>query len=445
MTIPYPTYRDSDIEWVGAIPATWSVTPMFAAVHTVKAKNTMLAETNLLSLSFGRIVRKDIDANEGLLPETFESYQIVERDDIVFRFTDLQNDKRSLRSALVGERGIITSAYLAITPRAHEPAYLAYLSRAYDAQKVFYAMGGGLRQSMKFDDVRRLPLLCPPLDEQRQIAEYLDRETGKIDELIAKQEQLVELLAERRQAVITEAVLRGLDSSAELKASGMDTIGSIPGHWTVAPLKHAISAIEQGVSPEASAELADSKSWGVLKSGCVNGGKFSDAEHKRLPDDFDFSPSLAVAVGDLLISRASGSPSLVGSAAIVKNLRYRLILSDKTFRLRPKVGVDVRFIEQFMQSKAYREQVRGAISGAVGLANNLPMSSLKCFQIAIPPLTEQVDIANLLDQKVGQIDFLATKAKEVILVLRERSAALISAAVTGKIDVSSQHPEGALA
>ena len=294
---------------------------------------------------------------------------------------------------------------------------------------------GSTRDKLTQEDLRAIAISVPPLDEQRQIAEYLDRETGKIDELIAKQEQLVDRVAERRQTVITETVLRGLDSSAELKASGMDAIGSIPGHWTVSPLKHAISAIEQGVSPEASAELADSESWGVLKSGCVNGGKFSDVEHKRLPDDFDFLPSLAVAVGDLLISRASGSPSLVGSAAIVKHLRYRLILSDKTFRLRAKVGVDVRFIEQFMQSKAYREQVRGAISGAVGLANNLPMSSLKSFQIAIPPLTEQIKIADFLDQKVGQIDLLVAKAKEVTRAISERRAALISAAVTGKIDV----------
>src|SRR5690606_21676902 len=115
-----------------------------------------MREKNLLSLSYGRIVRRDINSNEGLLPESFETYQIVDRNDIVFRMTDLQNDQRSLRSALVRERGIITSAYIAVRPKGINPSFLGYLIRAYDVQKVFYAMGGGLRQSLKFEELRRL-------------------------------------------------------------------------------------------------------------------------------------------------------------------------------------------------------------------------------------------------------------------------------------------------
>lgn len=128
----YPESTESGVKWVGLIPNHWDVKPLFALGEESTVPNAGLIEKDLLSLSYGRIVQKDIDAVDGLLPASFETYQIVHEGDIVFRLTDLQNDKRSLRSGLVPERGIITSAYLAFTPRSIEPKYLAYLMRAYD-------------------------------------------------------------------------------------------------------------------------------------------------------------------------------------------------------------------------------------------------------------------------------------------------------------------------
>jgi type I restriction enzyme S subunit len=200
--VPYPAYRESDVPWVDRIPAEWLTAPLYSLLRGSRSANVGMRENNLLSLSYGRIVRRDIKGSKGLLPESFETYQVVEPGDVVFRLTDLQNDKRSLRSALVGERGIITSAYLAATPRGINPEYAAYLMRAYDTSKVFYGLGGGVRQSLKFDDVRRLPLLVPPAAEQVAITCYLDRETAQIDALIGKQEQLIDTLRERRTAVV---------------------------------------------------------------------------------------------------------------------------------------------------------------------------------------------------------------------------------------------------
>lgn len=275
----------------------------------------------------------------------------------------------------------------------------------------------------------------PTVSRQQRVANYLDAHTAKIDLLIEKQERLIETLAERRQAVISNAVTKGLDPHAPVKDSGVELIGEIPDHWMALPLKRLIDKVEQGVSPIASAELADESSWGVVKSGCVNRGVFVDIQHKRLASDFDIDPSIAIHVGDLLVSRASGSPSLVGSAAIVRELRYRLILSDKTFRLTINQGTDANFVEKVMNSRLYREQVLGAVSGAEGLANNLPSSSLKQFAFPVPPLEEQKTIVTHLNRETSQIDALSAKAREMIDVLKERRQALISAAVTGKIDV----------
>jgi type I restriction enzyme S subunit len=274
-----------------------------------------------------------------------------------------------------------------------------------------------------------------PLEDQVALRKYLNVETAQIDALMAKQKELIETLAERRKAVITRAVTRGLDPTVELKNSEIAVLDEIPKHWDLVQLKRFLDRIEQGVSPEAGLELADQSSWGVLKAGCVNRGYFSDVEHKRLSGDFEFKPYLAVSIGDLLVNRASGSPSLVGSAAIVRILRYNVILSDKIFRLVVRPEFSSAFLEHVLQSMVYRTQVLQSISGADGLANNLPSSSLKRFWIPRPPLAEQRLIAKWLDVEIRRIDSLIEKATDMIEILRERRQALISAAVTGKIDV----------
>jgi type I restriction enzyme S subunit len=194
----YPEYKDSGVPWLGEVPAQWKRKPLFALAKELDDRNVGMQEDNLLSLSYGKIKRKNIEDNDGLLPASFETYQIVERDDIVWRLTDLQNDQRSLRTGIVRERGIITSAYLATRPTAVLPEFLAYLLRTYDLTKVFYSMGGGLRQSMKFSDVKWLPIMLPSDAEQAAIAAFLDRETAKIDALVAEQERLIALLKEKR-------------------------------------------------------------------------------------------------------------------------------------------------------------------------------------------------------------------------------------------------------
>ena len=204
--------KDSGLKWVGEIPAHWRTAPLGSLVRQVKNKNIGGNETNLLSLSHGQIKRRDIKSDDGLLPESFDGYVVVERDDIVFRFTDLQNDQRSLRSALVRERGIITSAYVSTRPGPEVTSgFLNYLMRGYDTSKVFYGMGAGVRQSLTFEEVKRLPTLLPPLDEQRRIADYLDERTAEIDSLISKAEAFTALAKERRSALITAAVTGQID------------------------------------------------------------------------------------------------------------------------------------------------------------------------------------------------------------------------------------------
>ena len=167
--------RDSGIAWIGEIPADWSITILSALFYERKCKNRGLVEKNLLSLSYGNIVRKSIESNEGLLPASFETYNIVESGNIVFRLTDLQNDKRSLRTGLCKERGIITSAYVTLQIRSDDsPRYMHYLFHTYDLCKVFYGLGDGVRQGMNYEDLKHLQVLRPDLKTQHRIADYLD-------------------------------------------------------------------------------------------------------------------------------------------------------------------------------------------------------------------------------------------------------------------------------
>lgn len=208
---PNAKMKDSGIEWIGQVPEHWEVNPFFALVTELNRKNVGLVETNILSLSYGNIIQKPETRNMGLTPESYATYQIVESGEIVFRFTDLQNDKRSLRSAQVMQRGIITSAYMAVKPQNIDSTYFSWLMRSYDLCKVFYAMGGGLRQSLKFEDVRRLPVLIPPVDEQSEITNTIKAGTARIDALVEKTEQSITLLKERRAVFITAAVTGQID------------------------------------------------------------------------------------------------------------------------------------------------------------------------------------------------------------------------------------------
>ena len=199
--------KDSGIEWIGEIPKSWGINTIFQLCTQVKNKNVELIENNLLSLSYGKIKRKNIDAVEGLLPESFDGYNIIEKDDIVLRLTDLQNDHTSLRVGISEERGIITSAYLTIRNRSNfVPKYLYYYLHSFDISKGFYGMGAGVRQSLNWDGLKWLKVITPSREEQEQIAEFLNTKCTEIDNLISKKEQYITEIENYKKSLIYEYV-----------------------------------------------------------------------------------------------------------------------------------------------------------------------------------------------------------------------------------------------
>ena len=204
---PKVKLKDSGIEWIGKIPEHWGVHPLYYYFGERKHKNVLGEEKNLLSISYGKIIRKNIDSKEGLLPENFNGYNIIEKDDIVMRLTDLQNDKRSLRTGLVKEHGIITSAYVTLKAKRDLSAvYFHYLLHCYDLLKVLYNMGNGVRQGLNFSELSRMMLIEPSIVEQKAIADYLDEKCSEIDATIAEKQKQLETLEEYKKSLIFEYV-----------------------------------------------------------------------------------------------------------------------------------------------------------------------------------------------------------------------------------------------
>lgn len=204
---PNVKMKDCGIEWIGEIPEHWEVGLLGQVFHQVKNKNADLEERNLLSLSYGNVIRKDINTTDGLLPDNFSGYNIIQQGDIVLRLTDLQNDHKSLRVGLCTEKGIITSAYVTIRRNIDINSKFAYFfMHSFDIYKGFYGMGAGVRQGLNYNGIKKFQFAFPSIDEQNEIVGYLETISKEIDEAVNKKETLVSELESYKKSLIYEVV-----------------------------------------------------------------------------------------------------------------------------------------------------------------------------------------------------------------------------------------------
>lgn len=421
-------YKDSGIEWIGQIPKEWRICLTSSLFHEHKEKNIGLKNTNLLSLSYGKIKRKDINTNEGLLPQSFETYNVIKVGDIVFRLTDLQNDKRSLRTGLCEEEGIITSAY--VTLRANNAVYCTYfhyLFHSYDECKVFYGLGDGVRQGMNWVDVKNLVIFEPPFYEQQKIADYLDKVCGEADEMIALQEKMIEELKAYKQSIITEAVTKGLNPNVPMKNSGIDWIGEIPEGWKVKRLKE-IFLLQTGTTPKDYAN-------GLDTDNLINW--FTPSDVSEMNCELNGSQrhlSKNVADGEGIKLYPKGSLIFVAIGASAGKIGYINIegySNQQITALIPQNNCYSKYFYYYML--ADRKRIRdNAFFTTLPIINNGYLSSVK---ILLPPLSEQQSIASYLDTKCSEIDSLIAIKQQKITELKEYKKSVIYEYVTGKKEV----------
>ncbi len=445
----YREYKKSGVEWLGEIPAHWDIAPVYARYEVALGK--MLDAKRVTGESSGKYLR-NIDVqwnaiNVANLPEM--DFPPSERNRYLLRPGDLlvcEGGEVGRTALWDGELDecFYQKAIHRVRPSAdsENPRFFYFLMYALAKRGVFAAGGNpNTIDHRTAVSLRHYRLPFPPASEQRAIANHLDRETAKIDALVARKERLIGLLQEKSTALITRAVTRGLDPNVPMKDSGVEWLGKIPAHWKLKRLRHIVHHIEQGWSPDCENREATADEWGVLKAGCVNRGTFLESEHKALPSTLSPIPALEIKKGDLLMSRASGSRDLVGSVAVVPECRPQLLLCDKVFRLHTHSSAGHReFVGYAMNSRAVRWQIESVISGGSGLASNISQEAVKDLVLAQPPPTEEQEIAGSIDGETTRIDALIAKVRQAIGHLNELRSGLVSAAVTGKIDVREAVP-----
>ncbi|MBN3046919.1 restriction endonuclease subunit S [Pectobacterium brasiliense] len=304
------------------------------------------------------------------------------------------------------------------------PTFLYRLLHSYDTTKVFYGMGGGLRQSMKFEDFRRLPLLVPPKEEQLNISAFLDHETAKIDNLIEKQQQLIELLKEKRQAVISHAVTKGLDPNVPMKDSGVEWLGEVPEHWKIMKFSHCVNIRSGQVDPRKSPY---DNFWLIAPNHIASGqGRIINLETAK--EQGADSGKYLCKNGEVIYSKIR--PALVKACISPAD---NVLCSADMYPMSSNNGLTNNFLLLYLLSNVF---TRFAVNQADRVAMpKINRESLADCQIPIPLESEQDKIYTHTTVTLNQLDVIIQQSEFTIKLLQERRTALISAAVTGKIDV----------
>lgn len=416
----YIQIKPSVYTWLHDIPAHWEELFLEQVCKEKCIKNVGNKENLVLSLSYGRIIRKK-NVYAGLVAKDFATYQIVKANDIILRFTDLQNDHTSLRTGLVTETGIITAAYTCITPTINSP-FLHYLLHAYDLRKVFYGMGGGVRQSIGFKDVRHMYVPIPPRIEQDQIVRFLDWKVSEINKLIRIKQQQIECHKEKLFAVINSLVIQGIGHDVSLTTTNMDWAPEIPAHWTTSRIRNHFIILKR---------IAGSEGYDVY-SVTQQGLKVRDVTVYEGQLAADYSGYQFVYPGEFAMNHMD---LLTGGVGIANHLG----VTSPDYRVFKLLDTEHCYDQYYLRvfQLCYRRHAfyrfgRGAAT--VGRWR-LPATAFKNFEIPVPPYAEQVEIVRAIDAEEVKTHRAIDCLTKQIEVLKELKARLIADVATGKMDI----------
>lgn len=426
----YERYKDSGVDWLGEIPSDWDLQPAFKYIKENKTKNTGLLENTVLSLSYGKIIIKPEEKLTGLVPESFETYQIVEPNDIIIRCTDLQNDKVSLRTGLVENRGIITSAYLGLKVfQNYNSKFLHYYLHSLDITKAIYKFGTGLRQNLSFLDFKRLPLVDISLDLQQKIANFLDQKTAQIDQAIALKQQQIEKLGEYKQIVIQNAVTKGLNPNAPMKDSGVAWIGDIPEHWEMVSIKRIAK-----ISPKvdlSNYKLDEKVTFLPMEKVSSNG----DIDCEILKPIRELKQGFtAFKKNDVILAKIT--PCFEnGKGALLDKLETEIGYGSTEFHvLRASKRIKAYYLYLITHSSNFLTLGEAMMTGSAG-QKRVPTDFVANYQFPLPPMSEQQQIIEYVENLNRKISDTIQSYQTQIDRLKEYKNILINQAVTGKIKI----------
>jgi type I restriction enzyme S subunit len=447
MSFPrYPAYKPSGVEWLGEVPEHWQEKPLktITSINDEVLPESLSRDYEIEYVDIGSVsLANGIEKTEAMLfGDAPSRARRIPRDGDVLVST-VRTYLKAIAPVVNPPSNLVASTGFAVVRPRHElePGFLKYaLQEEHFIQQVISRSTGVSYPAINASDVAKISLNLPGSSEQLAITTFLDHETTKIDALIAEQQRLIELLQEKRQAVISHAVTKGLNPHAPMKDSGVEWLGEVPEHWTIKQVRHLLKSLSQGSSPNCLPDPAQVDEYGVLKVGCVNGMAFLPSENKALPAESQPDLASLIQQGDVLMSRGN-TRELVGLAALVTESSDRLMASDLIFILKVwPDNVDPGFLVLSLRSGLTRSQIEQKTVGTSASMQKINQSTIKEIVLPIPPLAEQALILKNIQEEVRQTEEGIGNSREAIALLQERRSALISAAVTGQIDVRGLVP-----
>ena len=393
--------KDSGIEWVGAIPAAWGVHRIASHFQEIKEKNTANAYSNALQFKMGKIIAKPQKWDEDETNETYSAYTVVHPNTIMINGLNLEFDFVTQRVARVECNGIITSAYIALSPRDNINAeYICYLLKSYDACRAFHSMGRGLRKILSYSELKNKPIVVPPLAEQERIAAFLDAECAEIDAVLEKTRASIEEYKKLKQTVITQAVTKGIRGNRPMKDSGIEWIGDIPAEWDYTKAKNCVN-IQNGSDPKTEGSIP------VYGSG---------ASSFKTCGEYKEGPSVVIGRKGATLH-------------IPHYISTKFWNVDTAFNVYAKPNFDLKFYFYCACSFDYRFYIS---------QTTLPSMTQTAYEnmfLPLPSNDEQRAIASYLDNRCEEIDALIWKKQECLVEIENYKKSLIYEYVTGKREV----------
>ena len=409
----YPKYIPCSIQWFTEIPQGWK--EVRVEQYLVKKDEnigSLWSSTQLLSLTQKGVIEKDINDGKGKTHSDYSTYQAIDKGDLVFCLFDIDETPRTV--GLSTKKGMITSAYTAFKSKENiNTQYVYYFFESLDDAKALKPYYKGLRKTVRPPEFLKIHVPFPPKEEQDVISKFLDSETSRIDNLIAKQEKLIELLEEQRKSIISHAVTKGLNPNAPMKDSGVEWLGEVPEHWSENKIKFVSKLITDKTANKSNViALENIESW--------------TAKLVSSNSDFD-SDGICFKKNDVLFGKLR--PYL----AKVYLAESKGEAIGDIYVLRPNNLINPKFLKFFMLSEKFIDYVNSSTNGTkMPRANWDFIGSISIF---LPHIKIQHEIVEYLDSAVLKIELIINKQKSLIEKLKEYRASIISHAVTGKIDV----------
>lgn len=430
----YHKYKDSGVEWLGDVPAHWDVRPCRAIVQEQTAKNDGAKCEDYLSLmaNIGIIPYAEKGDIGNKKPDDLGKCKVVTRGDFV-----INSMNYGIGSYGISDYdGVCSPVYIVLKPQKNVVesrfAFRIFENRAF--QTFAQSFGNGIlehRCAINWDILKTIRVGIPPADEQQAILEFLDGETSKIGALVAEQQRLIELLTEKRQAVISHAVTKGLNSHVSMRFSGIEVLGDVPKHWEIRRVKTVSTFLTSG--PRGWSDRIAEEGSIFVQSGDLNDVlevKFDNAKRVQIGHDAE-TIRTQLRAGDVVVC-VTGAKT--GNVAVCMSLPEAAYVNQHLCLIRPSSAIIPMYLGTLLKSKFGQSCFE---LSQYGLKQGLSLEDVKETPVLLPPLNEQFQIIDFINSETAKLDNLTFEAQRAIDLLQERRTALISAAVTGKIDVRS--------